>query len=67
VVKAEAILLIREPNPDYYDEGEVVVDLFKFGKMKQVERLTAKMTVRRASAGAVPCRIHVAGNCRHSL
>jgi hypothetical protein len=37
---AEAILLIRESSPDYYDEGEVVVDPFKLGKVELLERLT---------------------------
>jgi hypothetical protein len=40
VAPAEAILLIREPSPDYYDEGEVVVDPFRLGGVKLVERLT---------------------------
>jgi hypothetical protein len=34
----EAILLIRKPE-DYYDEGEVVVDPFRLGKIKVVECL----------------------------
>ena len=34
----EAILLIRKPE-DYYDEGEVVVDPFRLGKVKLVERI----------------------------
>lgn len=34
---AEAILLIRQPE-DYYDEGEVVADPFRLGKITLVER-----------------------------
>jgi hypothetical protein len=34
----EAILLVREPE-DYYDEGEVVVDPFRLGRIEVVERL----------------------------
>jgi hypothetical protein len=32
------MLLIRQPE-DYYDEGEVVVDPFRLGKIRLVERL----------------------------
>jgi hypothetical protein len=46
-VPREAVLLIRKPgdyyirNPgNYYDEGEVVVDPFRLGRIKVVERLT---------------------------
>jgi hypothetical protein len=35
----EAVLLIRKPE-DYYDEGEVVVDPFRLGRVEVVERLT---------------------------
>jgi hypothetical protein len=38
---AEAVLLIREPC-DYYDEGEVVVDPFRLGRVELVERLRSK-------------------------
>jgi hypothetical protein len=34
----EAILLIRPPE-DYYDEEEVIVDPFRLGKIKVIERL----------------------------
>ena len=34
----EAILLIRKPEK-YYDEEEVIVDPFRFGKIKVIERL----------------------------
>jgi hypothetical protein len=47
-VPREAVLLIRKPGDyyirkpgDYYDEGEVVVDPFRLGRIKVVERLTA--------------------------
>jgi hypothetical protein len=33
----EAILLVRQPE-DYYDEGEVVVDPFRLGKIEVIER-----------------------------
>jgi hypothetical protein len=33
---AEAILLIRERFPDYYDEGEVVVDPYHLGRVEVV-------------------------------
>jgi hypothetical protein len=36
VAPPEAILLIREPSPDYYDEGEVVVDPYHLGKVEFV-------------------------------
>jgi hypothetical protein len=46
-VPREAVLLIRKPGDyyirkpgDYYDEGEVVVDPFRLGRIKVVERLT---------------------------
>ena len=39
-VSAEAILLVREPE-DYYDEGEVVVDPFRIGRVEVVERITS--------------------------
>ena len=35
---AEAILLIRKPEK-YYDEEEVIVDPFRLGKNKVIERL----------------------------
>ena len=38
-VSADAILLVRNPE-DYYDEGEVVVDPFRIGKVKLLERIT---------------------------
>jgi hypothetical protein len=34
----EAVLLIRRPE-DYYDEGEVVVDPYRLGKIDVVERV----------------------------
>jgi hypothetical protein len=40
VAPPEAILLIRQPQ-DYYDEGEVVVDPFRLGQIKLVERFRA--------------------------
>jgi hypothetical protein len=42
-VPCEAVFLIRKPE-DYYDEGEVVVDPFRLGGIKLVERLTAGTT-----------------------
>jgi hypothetical protein len=36
---AEAILLVREPE-DYFEEGEVVVDPYRLGKVRLLERLT---------------------------
>jgi hypothetical protein len=42
-VPREAVLLIREPE-DYYNEGEVVVDPFRLGRVGLVERLTAGTT-----------------------
>jgi hypothetical protein len=38
VAPPEAVLLMRQPE-DYYDEGEVVVDPFRLGKVTVVERL----------------------------
>ena len=38
VAPPDAILLIRQPE-DYYDEGEVVVDPFRIGKVALVEQL----------------------------
>ena len=38
IAPPEAMLLIRQPE-DYYDEGEVVVDPFRLGKIRLVERL----------------------------
>jgi hypothetical protein len=38
VAPPEAILLIRQPE-EYYDEGEVVVDPFRLGKVEVVEHL----------------------------
>jgi hypothetical protein len=38
VVSPDAVLLIREPE-DYYDEGEVVVDPYRLGKVEVAERL----------------------------
>jgi hypothetical protein len=35
----EAVLLTRQPE-DYYDEGEVVVDPYRLGRVEVVERLT---------------------------
>jgi hypothetical protein len=35
---AAAILLMREPE-DYYDEGEVVVDPYRLGRIELIERL----------------------------
>jgi hypothetical protein len=32
----EAILLIRDRSPDYYDEGEVVVDPYRLGRVEVV-------------------------------
>jgi hypothetical protein len=40
VAPPEAVLLIREPE-DYYDEGEVVVDPFRLGRVEFVERLAS--------------------------
>ena len=34
----EAILLIRDPDPEYYSEGEVVVEPFSLGVITMVER-----------------------------
>jgi hypothetical protein len=34
----EAILLVRQPE-DYYDEGEIVVDPFRLGRVTVAERL----------------------------
>jgi len=44
-----AILLIRKPE-DYYDEGEVVVDPFRLGKVELVERMreAARRKILRA-------------------
>jgi len=39
VAPPEAVLLIRQPE-DYYDEGEVVVDPFRLGKVEVVERIS---------------------------
>jgi hypothetical protein len=38
VAPPESVLLIRKPE-DYYDEGEVIVDPYKIGKVEVVERL----------------------------
>jgi hypothetical protein len=38
---SDAIMLIRQPE-DYYDEGEVVVNPFRFGKVELVERHEAE-------------------------
>jgi hypothetical protein len=42
-VPCGAIFLIRKPE-DYYDEGEVVVDPFRLGRVRLLERLTADTT-----------------------
>jgi hypothetical protein len=34
----EAILLVRDPSPDYYDEGEVVVDPFRLNAISVLKR-----------------------------
>jgi len=39
----EAVVLIRKPE-DYYDEGEVVVDPFRLGKVKVVARFIPQIT-----------------------
>lgn len=41
VAPAEAILLVREPE-DWFDEGEVVVDPYRLGRVTVVERLLPK-------------------------
>lgn len=41
VAPPEAVLLVREPE-DWFDEGEVVVDPFRLGRVKVVERLLPK-------------------------
>jgi hypothetical protein len=38
VVPPDAVLLTRQPE-DYYDEGEVVVDPFRLGRVDVVERI----------------------------
>lgn len=39
VAPPEAILLVRRsPDPEYYDEGEVIVDPFLLGRVRVVER-----------------------------
>jgi hypothetical protein len=45
VAPPEAILLMRQPQ-DYYDEGEVVVDPFRLGQIKLVERLRGPAVTR---------------------
>ena len=40
VATPEAILLVRKPE-DYYDEGEVVLDPFRLGRVHVGERFTA--------------------------
>ena len=37
VATPEAVLLVRRPE-DYYDEGEVVLDPFRLGRVRVVER-----------------------------
>ncbi len=39
----EAVLLVRKPE-DYYDEGEVVVDPFRIGRVEVLEQFTAPET-----------------------
>jgi hypothetical protein len=41
-VPREAVLQIRKPE-DYYDEGEVVIDPYRLGRINVVERLTTSL------------------------
>lgn len=43
VATPEAVLLVRKPE-DYYDEGEVVLDPFRLGKVHVVERFYPRLT-----------------------
>jgi hypothetical protein len=55
---AEAVLLIREPQ-DFYDEGEVVLDPYRLGKVTVVERLPFRDGRPPSSEDA----LHVGDDC----